>query len=43
MQLIELYFHVVVHKNDILINWPHYIMQYMMKCRDNNMPLPIRK
>ena len=22
-----------------MINWPHYIMQDMMKCRDNNMPL----
>jgi len=27
-------------KNNIMINWPHYIMQHMMKCRDNNMPLP---
>ena len=25
--------------NDILINWHHYIMQHMIKCRDNNMPL----
>ncbi|ESW06728.1 hypothetical protein PHAVU_010G071400 [Phaseolus vulgaris] len=27
-------------KNNIIINWPHYIMQHMMKCRDNNMLLP---
>jgi len=27
-------------KNGMVINWPHYIMQHMMKCRDNNMPLP---
>jgi len=27
-------------KNNILINWSHYIMQHMMKCRDNNMLLP---
>ena len=27
-------------KNNIMINWPHYIMQHMMKCRDNNMSLP---
>jgi len=26
-------------KNNILINWPHYIMQHMIKCWDNNMPL----
>jgi len=28
------------NKNDILINRPHYVMQHMMKCRDNNMSLP---
>ena len=27
-------------KNNIMINWPHYIMQHMMKCWDNNMSLP---
>nr|KYP76135.1 hypothetical protein KK1_020360 [Cajanus cajan] len=27
-------------KNNILINWPHYIMQHMVKCKDNGMPLP---
>jgi len=27
-------------KNDILINWPHYIMQHIMKCHDNSLPLP---
>ena len=27
-------------KNNIMINWPHYIMQHMIKCRNNNMPLP---
>ncbi|XP_052735333.1 uncharacterized protein LOC108343552 isoform X3 [Vigna angularis] len=27
-------------KNNILINWPHHIMQHMMKCKDNKMPLP---
>jgi len=27
-------------KNNIMINRFHYIMQCMMKCRDNNMPLP---
>ena len=26
-------------KINILINWPHYIMQHIMKCRDSNMPL----
>jgi len=28
------------HKNNIFINWPHYIMQHMLKCKDNNMSLP---
>jgi len=23
-------------KNNILINWPHQIMQHILKCRDNN-------
>jgi len=23
-----------------MINWAHYIMQHMIKCRDNDMPLP---
>ncbi|WVY94008.1 hypothetical protein V8G54_033096 [Vigna mungo] len=27
-------------KNNILINWPHHIMQHMIKCKDNKMPLP---
>ncbi|ESW29767.1 hypothetical protein PHAVU_002G097600, partial [Phaseolus vulgaris] len=27
-------------KNNVMNNWPHYIMQHMIKCRDNNMPLP---
>jgi len=27
-------------KNNIFINWPHQIMQHMLKCRDNNMVLP---
>jgi len=27
-------------KNNISINRPHYIMQHMVKCRDNNMSLP---
>jgi len=26
-------------KNNILINLPHYIMQHMLKCKDNNMSL----
>ena len=26
-------------KNNKMINLPHYIMQHMIKCRDNNMPL----
>ncbi|ESW30399.1 hypothetical protein PHAVU_002G150300 [Phaseolus vulgaris] len=35
-----LYFDVVVNKNNVLINWPHYIMQHIIKCRDNKMHLP---
>ncbi|KAL2337138.1 hypothetical protein Fmac_011584 [Flemingia macrophylla] len=27
-------------KNNMLINWPHFIMEHMIKCRDNEMPLP---
>jgi len=27
-------------KNNVMINWPHYIMQHMIKYRDNNMLLP---
>ena len=27
-------------KNNVRINWPHYIMQQIIKCRDNKMPLP---
>ncbi|ESW10244.1 hypothetical protein PHAVU_009G192600 [Phaseolus vulgaris] len=27
-------------KNNVRINWPHYIMQHIIKCRDNKMPLP---
>ncbi|KAK8464002.1 hypothetical protein PHAVU_011G095800 [Phaseolus vulgaris] len=27
-------------KNNVLINWPPYIMQHIIKCRDNKMPLP---
>ncbi|KAL2327568.1 hypothetical protein Fmac_020995 [Flemingia macrophylla] len=27
-------------KNNILINWPHHIMEHMIKCKDNWMPLP---
>jgi len=26
-------------KNNIQINWPHYIMQHMIKCKDNNISL----
>ena len=26
-------------KNNIMINWPHYIMQHIIKYWDNNMPL----
>jgi len=27
-------------KNNVIINWPHYIMQHINKSWDNNMPLP---
>ena len=27
-------------KNNIRINWPHYIMQHIIKCQNNKMPLP---
>ena len=27
-------------KSNVMINWPHYIMQHMIKCCDNDMPLP---
>ncbi|KAL2318034.1 hypothetical protein Fmac_031910 [Flemingia macrophylla] len=27
-------------KNNMLINWPHFIMEHMIKCRDNDMHLP---
>ncbi|ESW13068.1 hypothetical protein PHAVU_008G165300 [Phaseolus vulgaris] len=27
-------------KNNVRINWPHYIMQHIIKCRDNKMSLP---
>ena len=27
-------------KVNVMINWPHYIMQHMIKCRDNDMPIP---
>jgi len=26
-------------KNNVIINWPHYIMQHIIKCQDSNMPL----
>jgi len=26
-------------KNNVRINWPHYIMQHIIKCPDNKMPL----
>ncbi|KAL2324137.1 hypothetical protein Fmac_023195 [Flemingia macrophylla] len=27
-------------KNNIFINWPHHIMEHMLKCINNNMSLP---
>ncbi|KAL2332597.1 hypothetical protein Fmac_013810 [Flemingia macrophylla] len=27
-------------KNNMLITWPHFIMEHMIKCRDNDMHLP---
>ncbi|KAL2319922.1 hypothetical protein Fmac_028891 [Flemingia macrophylla] len=29
-----------VIKNNIFINWPHFIMEHMIKCKDNDMHLP---
>lgn len=37
--LYEDIFMLWVIKNNIFINWPHQIMQHMLKCRDNNMTL----
>ncbi|KAL2340175.1 hypothetical protein Fmac_008115 [Flemingia macrophylla] len=29
-----------VIKNNMFINWPHFIMEHMIKCKDNDMHLP---
>jgi len=29
----------MVLKSNVMINLPYYIMQHMIKCRDNDMPI----
>ena len=36
----EIFFMLWTIKNNILINWSLYIMEHMLKCKDNNMNLP---
>ncbi|XP_052726056.1 uncharacterized protein LOC128194456 [Vigna angularis] len=33
-------FMIWVLKNNIVINWPHHIMQHMLKCKGSDTPLP---
>ncbi|WVZ24725.1 hypothetical protein V8G54_003269 [Vigna mungo] len=40
-ELQEDIFMIWVLKNNIPINWPHHIMQHMLKCKAGDAPLPL--